>query len=77
MDQTLLYATARAHDESAGSGTVLLDDGTVLPYPASAFIAGGLRTLRSGQRVLLRVAPDGGISALTLATFELPPDDQS
>ncbi len=33
------------------SGTVLLDDGSELAYPAAAFDASGLRLLRLGQRV--------------------------
>jgi len=44
-------ATVRDHDLATGTGTVLLDDGTLLAYGAEAFAAGGLRLLRSGQRV--------------------------
>jgi hypothetical protein len=46
------------------SGTVLLDDGTRLPFPAAAFDTSGLRLLRLGQRVKLRVV-DGQVVALT------------
>jgi len=70
-----LTATAREHDLGSGSGSVLLDDGTPLTYDADAFAAGGLRLLRSGQRVRLRLdapAPGGRITAITLATFDLP-----
>jgi len=65
-------ATVRDHDVDARTGSVLLDDGTLLPYSAAAFDAGGLRLARSGQRVRLRLAADGSITALTLPTFDLP-----
>jgi hypothetical protein len=45
--------TVRDHDLETGAGVVLLDDGTTLHYDAAAFAVGGLRLLRSGQRVLL------------------------
>jgi hypothetical protein len=70
-----LTATARDHDVVTGSGSVLLDDGTALSYDSSAFDAGGLRLLRSGQRVRLSLdgpLPQGQITAITLATFDLP-----
>ena len=58
-----------------GSGRVLLDDGTPLPFDAAAFAASGLRLLRSGQRVRLEVAGDGDarrVVALTIATLPWP-----
>lgn len=70
-----MQATVRAFDESSRSGTVLLDDGVELPFDAVAFDAGGLRLLRFGQRVQIRVAGDGSarhVTALTLSTFPLP-----
>ncbi len=77
MSGTLEVAgTAHRHDLDTRCGSVLLDDGRVLPYDAAAFDAGGLRLLRRGQRVRLRV--DGDLAAgtaralvVTLATFEL------
>ena len=65
-------ATARDHDERARSGTVLLDDGTLLAYDGAAFDAGGLRLLRPGQRVRVRRDEDGTITALTLPSLDLP-----
>ena len=65
-------ATAREHDERTRSGTVLLDDGSLLTYDAAAFDAGGLRLLRSGQRIRLRRDDTGRITAVTLPTFDLP-----
>jgi cold shock CspA family protein len=58
-----------------GSGRVLLDDGTPLGFDAAAFAASGLRLLRSGQRVRLRVAGEGverRVTALTIVTLPLP-----
>ncbi|MFD0691202.1 cold-shock protein [Actinomadura fibrosa] len=67
-----MQGTVRTYDAETRSGSVLLDDGTELPFDAEAFAAGGLRLLRFGQRVNL--ALDGArISAVTLSTFPLPP----
>ncbi|HSN07372.1 MAG TPA: hypothetical protein VLV82_08525 [Candidatus Angelobacter sp.] len=69
-----LAATAREHDAVSRTGSVLLDDGTLLRYDAAAFDAGGLRLLRSGQRVRVRLDADPEtIVAITLVSFELPP----
>lgn len=54
----------------AGGGSVLLDDGTELPYAAEA-VAAPLRRLRTGQRVHLRLE-EGRVVALTLWTLPLP-----
>lgn len=61
----------RSFDTATRSGTVFLDDGTVLPFPTSAFDAGPLRLLRTGQRVNIAVK-DGEITYITLSTFPLP-----
>jgi 2-phospho-L-lactate guanylyltransferase len=68
----LMQGTVRSFDPATRGGTVLLDDGTELPYDAAAFDAGGLRLARIGQRVALRADTDGRITALTLATLPLP-----
>ena len=68
----LMQGTVRSFDPETRGGTVLLDDGTELPYDASAFDAGGLRLARIGQRVALRADTEGRITALTLATLPLP-----
>ena len=49
-----------------GSGTVLLDDGTVVAFPPDAPARGRFRLLRSGQRVAVHRGPDGAVAALTL-----------
>jgi hypothetical protein len=68
-----LQATVRSFDALSRSGSVFLDDGTVLAFGGEAFDRSGLRLLRPGQRVTLRRRADGTITALTLSTFPLPP----
>ncbi|MEU8888848.1 hypothetical protein [Streptomyces sp. NPDC048442] len=71
-----MQATAYTYDSETRSGSVLLDDGTPVPFDAAAFDAGGLRLLRAGQRVRIETA-DGGaatgadarITLVTLQTF--------
>lgn len=58
-------------DADSGDGSVIGDDGVVLPFTADAWVTGRLRTLRTGQRVRL-VLEDGVVTTLTLATFPLP-----
>jgi cold shock CspA family protein len=80
-----MQATVRHFDAGTRSGSVLLDDGTELPFDTEAFDAGGLRLLRLGQRVNIALEggeggegeADGGrgpgrITAITLSTFPLP-----
>ncbi|GAA4945697.1 cold-shock protein [Uniformispora flossi] len=70
-----MQGTVHTFDPATRSGTVLLDDGTPLPYPASAFDASGLRLLRPGQRVRLKVEGEGAERAavfLTIATMSDP-----
>jgi 2-phospho-L-lactate/phosphoenolpyruvate guanylyltransferase len=65
-----MQGTVRRFDPATGSGSVLLDDGTELPYDDAAFAASGLRLLRLGQRVRIRVDDDGSrIVHLTLVTL--------
>lgn len=68
-----MQATAYTYDPAHRSGSVLLDDGTPLPFDAVAFDAGGLRLLRPGQRVRIELADDadGGrrVVLVTLHTF--------
>ncbi|WP_336206022.1 hypothetical protein [Nonomuraea sp. LPB2021202275-12-8] len=66
-----MQATVRSFDDVTRSGSVFLDDGTVLDFPARAFDAGPLRLLRTGQRVNLAMA-GGEITYITLSTFPLP-----
>ncbi|MGO4756581.1 hypothetical protein AB4212_49635 [Streptomyces sp. 2MCAF27] len=73
-----MQATAYTYDPETRAGSVLLDDGTPLPFDAAAFDAGGLRLLRPGQRVRIEMegaegpegTPEGRrIVLVTLQTF--------
>jgi 2-phospho-L-lactate/phosphoenolpyruvate guanylyltransferase len=66
---TRMQGTVATFDESTGAGTVLLDDGTRVEFPAAAFAASGLRLLRLGQRVRLVRDADGDVTALALITM--------
>jgi hypothetical protein len=68
-----MQGTVRSYDAAAGSGSVFLDDGTVLEFGAGALAGSPLRLLRPGQRVRLALDGAGAVAALTLATFPLPP----
>jgi cold shock CspA family protein len=67
-----MQGTVRGFDPASGSGSVFLDDGTVCEFGPEVFAASGLRLLRRGQRVAVRVGPSGAVTALTLATLPLP-----
>ncbi|KAB2342469.1 hypothetical protein [Actinomadura rudentiformis] len=67
-----MQGTVRTYDAGTRSGSVLLDDGTELPFDAAAFDAGGLRMLRFGQRVNLALDDTDHVSVITLSTFPLP-----
>ena len=54
-----MQATAYTYDPETRSGSVLLDDGTPVPFDAPAFDAGGLRLLRPGQRVRIEARGRG------------------
>jgi 2-phospho-L-lactate/phosphoenolpyruvate guanylyltransferase len=69
-----VQATVRSFDPVSKSGAVLLDDGTELPYDAAAFLASGLRLLRLGQRVRIRVTADARGPRVTFLTIATLPD---
>ena len=56
-----MQATVRRFDPRTRSGDVLLDDGSVLEFPARAFDASGLRLLRLGQRVAIETEVTGAV----------------
>ncbi|OON71531.1 hypothetical protein [Streptomyces tsukubensis] len=67
-----MQATAYTYDSDTHHGSVLLDDGTPVPFDGHAFLAGGLRLLRVGQRVRIEWDGEGDarrISLVTLQTF--------
>jgi cold shock CspA family protein len=53
-----VQATVATFDPVTGAGTVLTDEGRPLAFGGDAFVAGGLRVLRLGQRVRLEYAGD-------------------
>ncbi len=57
--------TVERWDAATGAGTVLLDDGSRLPFEPAAFAGAGLRLLRPGQRLALQVE-GGRVTALSL-----------
>ncbi|MDQ0598662.1 YD repeat-containing protein [Streptomyces canus] len=65
---TTMQATAYTYDADTRTGSVLLDDGTPVPFDAPAFDAGGLRLLRPGQRVRIELE-DSKVTLVTLQTF--------
>jgi 2-phospho-L-lactate guanylyltransferase len=64
-----VQGTVATFDTVTGSGTVLLDDGTEVRFPADAFAASGLRLLRLGQRVRLDRDASGQVSKVALPTM--------
>ncbi len=54
-----MQASVHRFDAESGAGSVLLDDGTQLPFDGTAFQDSGLRLLRVGQRLTVEVAGDG------------------
>jgi cold shock CspA family protein len=65
-----MQATAYTYDAETRSGSVLLDDGTPVPFDTSAFDAGGLRLLRPGQRVRIETEGKGEALRITLVTLQ-------
>ncbi|MFP3987670.1 hypothetical protein U9R90_09210 [Streptomyces sp. E11-3] len=68
-----MQATSYTYDPETRCGSVLLDDGTPVPFDAAAFDAGGLLLLRVGQRVRIEVdesTKTGGQPRITLVTLQ-------
>lgn len=61
-----MQGTVATFDAKTRSGTLLLDDGTELPFPAAAFARSGLRLLRLGQRVSVETDATGIVSGVRL-----------
>ena len=61
--------TVATFDGATGAGSVLLDDGSAVPFDAAAFAAGGLRHLRLGQRVRLDADEHDVVCRVTLVTM--------
>jgi 2-phospho-L-lactate guanylyltransferase len=64
-----MQGTVATFDAQVRSGTVLLDDGSEVAFPANAFDASGLRLLRLGQRVRVEHDSAGAVVRVTLPTL--------
>lgn len=64
-----VQGTVASFEMATGSGTVLLDDGTELAFPATAFELSGLRLLRVGQRLRLVRDQSGAVTEVSLITL--------
>ncbi|MFB9360989.1 cold-shock protein [Actinoplanes nipponensis] len=61
-----MQGTVATFDAQTRTGTLLLDDGAELSFPAAAFEASGLRLLRLGQRLTVSTSPDGAVTRVEL-----------
>ena len=61
-----MQGTVATFDPESHTGTLLLDDGTELPFPAGAFARSGLRLLRLGQRVRIEADAAGAVAGVWL-----------
>ncbi|MEV4638614.1 cold-shock protein [Actinoplanes sp. NPDC049548] len=57
-----MQGTVATFDPQTHTGTLLLDDGSEVPFPAAAFRASGLRLLRLGQRVSIETGAGGDVT---------------
>ncbi|MGH8877753.1 MAG: cold-shock protein [Stackebrandtia sp.] len=64
-----MQGTVAEFDSETRAGSVLLDDGTRVPFPRDAFDASELRLLRVGQRVELETGADDTVTRLRLPTM--------
>lgn len=53
-----MQATVHAFDPISLTGSVIRDDGVLLPFDGAAFLASGLRLLRVGQRLTVEVVDE-------------------
>ncbi len=61
-----MQGTVATFDPHTHTGTLLLDDGTELAFPAGAFERSGLRLLRAGQRVSVEADAAGTVTRVRL-----------
>ncbi len=53
-----MQATVHEFDATSHTGSVIRDDGVLLPFDSEAFGHSGLRLLRVGQRLTVEVSGD-------------------
>jgi 2-phospho-L-lactate guanylyltransferase len=61
-----MQGTVATFDPHTHTGTLLLDDGSELAFPAGAFERSGLRLLRVGQRVSVEADAAGTVTRVRL-----------
>jgi cold shock CspA family protein len=61
-----MQGTVATFDPQSHAGTLLLDDGTEMPFPAEAFRRSGLRLLRLGQRVGVEADANGTVTRVSV-----------
>jgi 2-phospho-L-lactate guanylyltransferase len=61
-----MQGTVATFDTQSHTGTLLLDDGSELAFPAEAFRRSGLRLLRLGQRVVIDADPAGVVRRVSV-----------
>jgi 2-phospho-L-lactate guanylyltransferase len=61
-----MQGTVATFDPESLSGTLLLDDGSELAFPAEAFRRSGLRLLRLGQRVTVQADAAGAVARVSV-----------
>jgi cold shock CspA family protein len=61
-----MQGTVATYDPGTQAGTLLLDDGSELPFPPEAFRRSGLRLLRLGQRLTVETDSAGAVEVLRL-----------
>ncbi len=62
-----VQATVHRFDQTTGSGSLLTDQGLVLPFGPEAFHASRLRLLRAGQRVTVTLDASAGAQPVVLS----------
>jgi cold shock CspA family protein len=74
MTTPLTQATVHTFDAAVGAGSVITDEGLVIPFASAAWEKGPLRTMRPGQRVRVVIEAESKpvVVAITLATFPDP-----
>jgi hypothetical protein len=63
-----VQATVFEFDPESSGGSLIRDDGVVVPFAADAFVASRLLHLRQGQRLTYAVDESGRVTALALET---------
>ena len=69
---TRTQGTVKEFSEETRSGSVILDDGAVIPLPPEAFSRSGLRKLQFGQRVRFEVSgadAERRVTSINIATL--------